>query len=383
MERIEDEVESNQGRANQYRMLLEDYGLIPGERQIGIIRNELRNAFEQHRPVQLIHTNPHLGDHFIIRSAFEIVLNMLAEEMSLPKPQISLSHSKNAKALDISRLLSSYGFNISAYQGALNKMYHSYLLWLAYHVGIELSDEILAIPPLPFKCDFEKTPMRNYDPEKVMQHVEALRQIIHPGRGYCVILHGGSKPIKRLDEAQTRRSTVVLETLFPRNGFIVVTAQGIDGIRRDRLNEQDADVLIAAEDDINLTTAVFIAPDRVTTITTDTFLAWLAGGVMALRGDRPDRILESKDLYVLNTVASSTFWEIPGANHYEGHALTHLRDAGRFGTSSDCIIADEDYEKHTPYHPYEMSTANSGIAPADFAGFLRYIVGHNSSNRLY
>src|SRR5258708_7010877 len=222
--------------------------------------------------------------------------------------------------------------------------------------------------------------MRNFSFEKTLGKIEEVRRAIDPDKSYCVILHGGSVAAKRFGHDQVRDIKNTLRTLFPRNGYIILTADDIDGNGGPDFNSNDADLIINATKDINLTAALFLAPSNITFITSDTFLFWLGGGMIALREDRIGT-LQPQDVYVLNTLSSSLFWRMPGANHCESFAIEHLRKKhSRMESSADNIIYPEEYYKEYKSFKGVINLSNTHIASEDIAKFTRAIAQHNLLN---
>lgn len=102
---------------NKYSQDLEEYGLVPTDKQIKIITTEIDKAIEREHPLQLLHTNSHLGDHYIIRSALEVVLAEYCRTKGINKTaNISLSHTPIKGAIDLPRLTSAFGNHFLSYQ---------------------------------------------------------------------------------------------------------------------------------------------------------------------------------------------------------------------------------------------------------------------------
>lgn len=364
----------------QFRDALEMQGIEINPKYAEQIQLEFAEAINTGRPLSYVHTNNHLGDHFIIRSAMEIVFEKFTQKHNLPPAKISLAKQPSSSAVNISKTIATWSYGIEPYRYASNNMYLSYMFWLADHLGVELAPEDYNRPPRPYKCDFEGSPMKNFDWNEVMKYKAELEATMDPDFNYCVVLHGGSKPCKRFSRNQTREVRTTLKTLFPNNKYAILTAQSIDGNGGEELTDEDADVVVEATENINKTAALFLAPRNITYVGSDTFLKWLGAGMIAMREDRKDVGLRPRDVYVLNTVASSYFWKIPGANHFESLAIKHLRSTkGRLRKSSDHLISDADYYGSEVYTSYKDKTPEY-IAQEDLSGFMRFIYDHNTQD---
>lgn len=373
----------------RYRELLSVYSSIEvSQKSSKIIRDEVMQSIEYGKPLQFIHTNEHLGDHLIIMSAIAIPLFKLLKKESIVTGDlnlfensefisslISLKHQNERNEVNIKQLFTRWGYSNQLYQDVINNFYHSTMIWAADHLGVELDDSDLISPPIPLRCDFEMSPMINLDLNKINLYVEQFRNILDLKKTYCIILHGGRLPSKRFSRDQTRRIRKSLQTQFPNAGYIILSAQEIDVNGGKVLGEGDAEIVISATEDINKTIAIFLAVQNETFITTDTFLAWLGAGAIAQRHDR-NGVLRPRDVYVLNTIASSEFWRISGSNHLESRAIRYLRSLGRLQNPRDHIIYPEEYYEYSGYLSY-TNNPKEYIAEEDIADFLYFIFENN------
>lgn len=321
--------------------------------------------------------------HLILRSALTHVLKEFAVSRGLNPEGVNLSLTKNIKAGNSSvvglaeniKLIG--GANPQAYESAVNSFYLSRILWISDYLGVNPLSSTASwfnSPPRPLKCDFEGTPMRKFDPNIVIQETEMLRGQIDPNAHYCIIMHGGSQSVKRFGLDQVRAIELALRTLYPKSKFAILTAQSVDRNGGVPISENDADLVVDAVADINKTAALFLAPKNLTFVGTDTFLSWFAAGMIANRIDRGG-VLRPKDMYVLNTVATSSFWGIAGANHIESDAIEAIRSRDeRLSTAADNMITPQEYLQ------YYNATSNDyhNVHPYDLAKFLRAFVAKNS-----
>lgn len=366
--------------SNSWELKLEEYGMRPNQEVVEQISIEVQTAIESGRPIQFIHSNNHLGDHMIINSALNVILSRFAEIRNLPKPVISQSKEKYLGSLDIERLITTWNVNHLVYESAISNIYHAYLLWFGDHLGIQLTKEDFLVPPKLYRTDFELSPLTNFSLDEVYLEVERLKSKIDPDYRHCIVLHGGSKPAKRFGRNQVRDVTKTLGHIFPRNKFILLTAQAVDSNGGPPLNEGDADLIVDATENINTTAAVFLLSNvGLTYVASDTFLAWLGASMISLRKDRANGILLPQDMYVINTLASATYWGIPGVNHCESLVIESLKAKGRLMTSSDNIIYDHEYYEFHGYHSFSRHEP-AHISEEDIAKFLRYIVTNNAYN---
>lgn len=383
MERI-DSLNKKKIVIENYRRLLSENGVDVSDMNRQIIANEISECFEKGLPLRFIHSNEHLGDHLILRSAISIPLlkflkkNGYADKQANPYESselllkhLSLSHNKNENGLRIKSLFPIWGYADQLYLSVINNFYHGTMLWIADHLGVELTDEDLMTPPIPLKCDFELSPMKNFDYGAIKKYVEYFKSILDMNKTYCIILHGGRLVVKRFSRDQTRSIQKILKRHFPKAGYIILTAQDIDTNGDRRLEGIDADLVVNAVEDINQTIALFLAVDNQTYVATDTFLAWLGSGVIALREDR-DGILRERDVYILNTIASADFWRVPRANHLESLVIESMKKSGRLQTSTDHILYPEEYYAHEEYKSYTEDIPEY-IAMEDIERFLMYI----------
>lgn len=336
--------------SSEVRKKLNNFGIKkPNQNVLNFIKTDILDAISKDQKLQFKHVNNFFGDHYIIRYAFAKILckflfrNKLINDESYESLYysnnfISLSHNKSDN-LKIDTLLSTWGFNHSVYDEAINNFYYHWLYWFADHLDIEIDDSDLISPPLPLPCDFELSPMRNFDINKTKDYSIKLKNILKDNITYCIVLHGGRLRSKRFGKEQVKNIQKTVNLIFPDAKYIILTAEKFDEINSKPLISDGSQIIFDAIEDINLTTALAFAPFNITYIGTDTFLTWLMSGAIAMRDDRKG-ILRHRDVYNLYTIASPSYWSIPGVNNIISDALVNLDN---FGTSRFHIIDETRY----------------------------------------
>lgn len=320
----------------------------------------------------------HLGDNYITTYAVDLCLRKFLSQNNISYSNLKISTfdtEEDTNTFNLSELLAREipSQKIEAYRRHTKSYLYGLIAYFTDLMGLQWTQEetnqIVNTPPLPlpnYGLFTSINPMALYSEDRVLEWVNRLKLLIDAGKTYIVITHGGSKGIKRMARDQLRGVLGVLREKLPDFGFIILTAQSIDGNGGPELTGSDADIVINATEDINKTIAIFRIPTNIVYVTTDTFLSWLGAGSIASRADHDQQFLNPTEVFVLYTIASPEYWGIPGAVRISSDALEkydskQLR-SGFFLLNDAIYIHDPDGIYSEPYDETDPHVRDEDLA---------------------